>query len=161
MKIRFLVRCNSFFKHNRSLFLFLTLWIVLTGCPKSDNQLQLLTDGYWRLTSKIELKDSLNFRNIIRDCEKDDRIQYFTSGKVEHVLGNEICDTFEKTNQKLLYNWKFGETNKNTLIETKILNNVTKTSIKEIESLTFKSLVLLTHFKTDSSQITVREHYSH
>ena len=83
--------------------------LFLYGCPKTRTQQQLLTESLWRLTSKTEIKDSANVTEIIRGCDMDDRIQYFTNGKVEYTNGYMACNSDEKTNQKEQFNWKFGD----------------------------------------------------
>ncbi|MBP6757015.1 MAG: hypothetical protein KA210_12800 [Bacteroidia bacterium] len=133
--------------------------LFLYGCPKTRTQQQLLTESLWRLTSKTEIKDSANVTEIIRGCDMDDRIQYFTNGKVEYTNGYMACNSDEKTNQKEQFNWKFGDSLKNTLIETKIVNGTIKTTVKNIEVLSFRSLITSTFLQIENKQVEIREYY--
>jgi hypothetical protein len=133
--------------------------LFLYGCPKSRTKQQLLTDSLWRLTSKTEIKDSANVTEIIRGCDMDDRIQYFTNGKVDYMNGDMTCNSDEKTNQKEQFNWKFGDSLNNTLIETKIVNGTIKTTVKKIEALSFRSLITSTFLQIDNKQVEIREYY--
>jgi hypothetical protein len=89
----------------------------------------------------------------------DDRIQYFTNGKVEYTNGYMACNSDEKTNQKEQFDWKFGDSLKNTLIETKIVNGTIKTTVKNIEVLSFRSLITSTFLQIENKQVEIREYY--
>lgn len=138
---------------------YLLLILFLYGCPKSRTQQELLTDSLWRLTSKIQLKDSTNFTETIKGCEMDDRIQYFTNGKVEYMNGDMICNSDEKINQKEQFNWKFKDSLNNTLIETKIVNGTVKTTVKKIKVLSFNKFITSTFLQFDNEQVEIIEYY--
>jgi hypothetical protein len=138
---------------------YLLLILFLYGCPKSRTQQDLLTDSLWRLKSKIQLKDSTNFTEIIKGCEMDDRVQYFTNGKVEYMNGDMICNSDEKTNQNVQFNWKFKDSLNNTLIETKIVNGTLKTTIKKIKVLSFNRLITSTFLQINNKQVEIIEDY--
>jgi len=138
---------------------YLLLILFLYGCPKSRTQQELLTESLWRLTSKTQLKDSTNFTQIIKGCEMDDRVQYFTNGKGEYMNGDMVCNSDEKINQKEQFNWKFKDSLNNTLIETKIVNGTVKTTIKKIKVLSISSFITSTFIQVDNKQVEITEYY--